>query len=75
MRWQAHKLGPVLAPDTIVSDVGYAVLRCTANDIPTGRFIAFRVLVDKRIVLGGYDSADEARQACETHYARLAEVA
>lgn len=49
---------------TISSDAGYSILRCTANGVPTGRFIAF---IERYKVLGGYDSREEAQQACQQH--------
>ncbi len=49
---------------TIESDAGYFVLRCTANGIPTGRFIAF---AGRYAVLGGADSREAAQELCESH--------
>ena len=76
MRWHAYKLKDGrAAQNTIASSEGYAVLRCTANSVPTGRFISFLVRLDSRLVLGGYDSADEAKAACEHHHAQRVEAA
>ena len=64
------------AENTTVSETGYTVLRCTTNGVATGRFIAF--LVDghgTRTVLGGYDSAEDAKAACCAHWAKRHEVA
>lgn len=58
MKWRA------LTNRTIESDHGYTVLQCTANDVPTGRYLAF---AGRTISIGGYDSPEEAKQACETH--------
>lgn len=58
MKWRA------LNENTIESDAGYFVLRCTANDIPTGRFIAF---AGRYAPIGGYDSREEAQSACDAH--------
>lgn len=58
MNWRA------LTSRTTESDRGYTVLQCTSNDIPTGRYLAF---AGRTIVIGGYDSPEEAKQACETH--------
>lgn len=72
MRWSAYilKEGNVAA-HTIRSDAGYYILRCTENDRPTGRFIAFHVGArGGRFVLGGYDSSEAAKSACEHHAAR-----
>jgi hypothetical protein len=58
---------------TIESDAGYRVLECTANGIPTGRYIAFigaTTLTWIAQVLGAADSGEEARQLCETHKAQ-----
>jgi len=74
MRWKPHKLADIAA-HTIVSNEGYVVIRCTANGIPTGRFVAFRVLLEKRVVLGGYDTAEDAKQACEAHRSQVTEAA
>lgn len=70
MKWRR------LGDHTAESDAGYCVLRCTANGKPTGRFIAFRGKTRKGtsygasnafpVVLGGFDSADAAKQACES---------
>lgn len=56
------------------SNFGYRVLRCTADGKPTGRFIAFRgKTTDLRspLVLGGYDSWEDARTACDAHFAQV----
>jgi hypothetical protein len=53
-----------VSENTIESDAGYKVLRCTREGIPTGRFIAF---IERYKVLGGYDSREEAQQACDLH--------
>jgi hypothetical protein len=57
---------------TIESDAGYRVLECTANGVPTGRYIAFIGTTATPTwisqVLGGADSGEEARQLCETHH-------
>lgn len=58
MKWRA------IAVNTIESDRGYTVLQCTANGEPTGRYIAF---AGRTIVIGGYNSREEAQQCCETH--------
>lgn len=68
MRWKA------ISPDTIESDRGYRVLRCRANGVPTGRFIAFRGKtsgLESPVVLGGWDSADDARNSCEAHWSQV----
>lgn len=59
MKWRA------ISEHTISSDAGYSILRCTANGVPTGRFIGF---IARYQVLGGYDSREEAQAACEAHY-------
>lgn len=51
---------------TIAAD-GYAILRLTEDGKPTGRFMLFRIDGDKRKVLGAYETADLAREACERH--------
>ncbi len=57
----------------IESDAGYRVLECTAEGIPTGRYVAF---IGKTTptwmsqVLGGYSSGEEARQACIAHLSK-----
>lgn len=56
------------------SNFGYRVLRCTADGKPTGRFIAFKgKTTDLRspLVLGGYDSWEDARTACDAHFAQV----
>ena len=58
MKWKT------IGENTIESDSGYKILRCTANGVPTGRFIAF---IERYRVLGGYDNSDEAKQACQQH--------
>lgn len=56
----------------IESDAGYRVLECTAEGIPTGRYIAF---IGKTTptwisqVLGAANSGEEARALCEAHLA------
>lgn len=61
MRWRRRDM------NTIESDAGYAVHRCVENGVATGRFLAFKVLPEFRTVIGGYDSGDAARAACEAH--------
>lgn len=63
MKWRA------LNDDTIESNFGYRILRCTADGKPTGRFVAFVVRGEKKTVLGGYDSGEDARVACDAHHA------
>lgn len=58
MKWRS------IGINTIESDAGYSILRCTANGVPTGRFLAF---AGRTIVVGGYDSREEAQQACDRH--------
>lgn len=53
-----------LGINTIESDAGYSILRCTANGEPTGRFIAF---AGRYAPIGGYNSREEAQAACEIH--------
>jgi len=53
-----------IGENTIESDSGYKILRCTAEGVPTGRFIAF---IERYKVLGGYDSREEAQTACTQH--------
>lgn len=68
MRWRTVE-------DNIAeSNFGYRVLRCTSNGKPTGRFIAFKgktTNLTSPLVLGGYDSWEDARAACDAHYALL----
>lgn len=59
MKWRE------VTENTIESDAGYSILRCTADRVPTGRFLAF---AGRTIVLGGYNSREEAQAACETHF-------
>jgi hypothetical protein len=72
MNWQ--KAGP----DTIRSDAGYAIARGqpdTKN--PTEYFLAFCKRPGTplhELVLGRYDTADEARTACEAHFAKLEQL-
>lgn len=71
MKWRA------INEHTIESDAGYRVLECTANDVPTGRHIAFIGPQDHNWVaqvLGGYSSGEEARQACTAHLQTRQEV-
>ncbi len=76
MRWHKEERShDGVAVRTIRSDAGYAVLQCTANKMATGRYVAFKVNVDRREVLGGYDSAEEAKLACEHHNAKRMEEA
>ncbi len=58
MKWRT------INENVIESDAGYRVLQCTANDVPTGRYLAF---AGRFNVVGGYDSSAEARNACEAH--------
>jgi hypothetical protein len=58
VKWRA------LTNRTIESDHGYTVLQCTANDVPTGRYLAF---AGRTICIGGYDSPEEAKQCCDRH--------
>jgi hypothetical protein len=61
VKWRAHKD----SEHTIESDAGYSILQCTADGVPTGRFIAF---AGRYIPIGGYDSREEAQQQCELHH-------
>lgn len=58
MKWR------VTTVNTIESDAGYSILRCTADGVPTGRFITF---AGRYAPIGGYDSREEAQAACEIH--------
>ena len=63
MRWKLAET------DVLESDMRYKVLRCTAWGKPTGRYIAFLPRVnDRPAVLGGFNSADEAKRACLNHF-------
>lgn len=56
----------------IESEHGYVILRATANGKPTGRYITMlgRTANGKvPAVLGGHDSAEEAKAHCEDHFA------
>jgi len=78
VQWRRLEIAKGMFSDhTLASDVGYCVLRCTANGTPTGRFLAFRGRVGKPEfeVLGGYDTADEAKAACDFHHAQRSQVA
>jgi hypothetical protein len=59
MKWRS------IGINTIESDAGYSILRCTADGVPTGRFIAF---AGRYAPIGGYDSREEAQQQCELHF-------
>jgi hypothetical protein len=73
MRWKQYSAHEA---DTIRSDAGYAILRCTSDGRPTGRYVAFKCHIEgRREVLGGYDSPADARSACEAHHAKRLEVA
>lgn len=53
---------------TYESDTGHTILRCTANGVPTGRFIAFRGRTTGEgmpEVLGGKDNLDDAIELCK----------
>ena len=55
----------------IESDAGYVILRCTSSGKPTGRFITMLGRTTKTkmpLVIGGHDSAEEAKAFCETHF-------
>jgi hypothetical protein len=59
MKWRT------IGINTIESDAGYSILRCTADGVPTGRFIAF---AGRYAPIGGYDSREEAQTQCELHF-------
>ena len=71
MRWRPYKLKDGSnAANTICSERGYAILRSTRDGKPDGRFLAFRYVAYGIKVIGGYDSADDAKAACEHHAAK-----
>lgn len=64
MKWRS------INEHVIESDAGYRVLECTANDVPTGRYVAFIGATNANWisqVIGGANSGQEARQLCEIH--------
>lgn len=77
MHWQSYKLkdGTVARHTVVSSEGGYGVLRCTENGRETGRFLAWRYRGQGIEVLGGYDSADDAKTACDAHWAKVSEAA
>ena len=71
MHWSRLKLKDgTYAEHTIVSEFGYAILRCTVWGTPTGRYLAFRGLSGRPdfAVLRGCNSAEEAKAICEADY-------
>jgi S-ribosylhomocysteine lyase LuxS involved in autoinducer biosynthesis len=67
VKWRA------ISEHTIESDAGYRVLECTANGVPTGRYLAFIGATTARRIAQVFDAADsgeEARQLCEAHKAQ-----
>ena len=63
------------AKSTIASNAGYCVLRAAAPSGNAHRYILFlgKSGVANFKVLGGYDSAEEAKQAAEAHHAKSQE--
>lgn len=59
MKWRA------VNENVIESDAGYTILRCTANGVPTGRYISF---AGRYNPIGGENSREEAQKLCEVHY-------
>lgn len=84
MRWLRYKLKDgSYAQETIASTAGYAIVRTRAS-IPgvvasaaPYRYIAFKGFSDRpgQFVLGGYETSEEAKAACESHAAKVGEIA
>lgn len=78
MNWKPYKLKDgSLAQATIASDSGYCICRSFVECTQAYRFIAFhgRTGEPHFKVIGGYDTAEEAKTACDAHEAQSREVA
>jgi hypothetical protein len=78
MKWKPYQLRDgTYAQSTIASDAGYCVCRSNLAGSAAYRYVAFhgRTGESHFKVLGGYDSAEEAKAACEAHEAKSREVA
>ena len=78
MRWGPFKLKDgSYAQSTIASDAGYCICRSNLAGTEAYRYIAFHGRTGERHfkVLGGYDSAEEAKASCEAHAAKSREIA
>lgn len=51
--------------NVIESDAGYRVLQCTANGVPTGRYLVFAGPYNP---IGCENSREEAQELCEVHH-------
>ena len=83
MRWTAYRLKDgSYAQSTIASDAGYAICRTRASlsgvvgSAAPLRYLAFKCFSNNAppLVLGGYDTSEEAKAACEAHKVKSSEV-
>ena len=83
MRWGPFKLKDgSYAQSTIASDAGYAICRTRASlpgvvgSAAPLRYLAFKCFPNNAppLVLGGYDTPEEAKAACEAHKVKSSEV-
>lgn len=83
MRWTAYRLKDgSYAQSTIASDAGYAICRTRASiqgvmgSAAPLRYLAFKCFPNNAppLVLGGYDTAEEAKAACEAYQVKASEV-
>lgn len=72
MKFKKVKIGNCILEYVVESAEGYVILQCRANEVPTGRVLAFFGKSWKgpmAKVIGGYDSSGDAKKACEDHFA------
>jgi len=83
VKWGPFKLKDgSYAQSTIASDAGYAICRTRASlsgvvgSAAPLRYLAFKCFSNNAppLVLGGYDTAEEAKAACEAHQIKASEV-
>ena len=83
MRWTAYRLKDgSYAQSTIASDAGYAICRTRASlpgvmgSAAPLRYLAFKCFSNNAppLVLGGYDTVEEAKAACEAYQIKASEV-
>lgn len=71
MKFRPFKVKGKVFQDAVESAEGYVILRCRADNIATGRVLAFYGRTHKGPmprVIGGYDSSAEAKKACIADY-------
>lgn len=71
MKFSPFKVNGKVFQDAVESAEGYVILRCRADNVATGRILAFygrTINFNITRVIGGYDSSAEAKKACIADY-------